>query len=82
LLALVDLTFDDCFAVRDIKLKPRTDNNELNIEFPKRRSTKLSNDGYFYAIAHPKTKEMYRYIKDTIIEAYNNRCENGNGQRV
>ena len=64
--AVVSVTFDDCFAVHDIKVIENED--KVFIAMPNKRLK----DGTFKDVAHPINFEFRQYIEGKVIEAYNN----------
>ncbi|MDY6314902.1 MAG: septation regulator SpoVG [Clostridia bacterium] len=62
--AVVSVTFDDCFVVRDIKIIEGQD--KLFIAMPSRKMP----DGGFRDIAHPINAETREMIESTVIEMY------------
>ena len=64
--AIASVTFDDCFAVHDIKVIENED--KVFIAMPNKRLK----DGTFKDVAHPINFEFRQYIEGKVIEAYNN----------
>lgn len=62
--AVVSVTFDDCFAVHDIKVIEGQE--KLFAAMPSRKTP----DGEFKDIAHPINAEMREIIQKAIIEKY------------
>lgn len=62
--AVVSVTFDDCFVVRDIKIIEGQD--KLFIAMPSRKMP----GGEFRDIAHPINAETRDMIESTVIEKY------------
>lgn len=63
--AIASVTFDDCFAVHDIKVIENED--KVFVAMPNRRMK----DGSFKDVAHPVNFETRKYIEEIIINAYN-----------
>ena len=63
--AVVSVTFDDAFAVHDIKVIEGQD--KLFVAMPSRKTP----DGEFKDIAHPINAETREIIHQAIIEKYN-----------
>ncbi len=63
--AVVSVTFDDAFAVHDIKVIEGQD--KLFVAMPSRKTP----DGEFKDIAHPINAETREIIQKAIIEKYN-----------
>ena len=61
---IVSVTFDDMFAVHDIKIVQGAD--RLFVAMPSRRD----DTGMFRDIVHPMTKQFRRELEDDILEAY------------
>ena len=66
--AFVNVTFDDDFVVRGMKVI--AGKNGLFVAMPSRRSK----DGSFRDIAHPINNEMRKRLEDTVLEEYNKKC--------
>lgn len=64
--AIASVTFDDCFAVHDIKVIENED--KVFVAMPNKRLK----DGNFKDVAHPINFDFRRYIEDQVIDAYNN----------
>ena len=64
--AIASVTFDDCFAVHDIKVIENED--KVFIAMPNKRLK----DGTFKDVAHPINFEFRQFIEAKVIEAYNN----------
>ncbi len=62
--AVVSVTFDDCFVVRDIKIIEGQD--KLFIAMPSRKMS----DGGFRDIAHPINADTREMIESAVIEKY------------
>ena len=62
--AVVSVTFDDCFVVRDIKIIEGQD--KLFIAMPSRKMS----DGEFRDIAHPINADTREMIESAVIEKY------------
>lgn len=62
--AVVSVTFDNCFAVHDIKVINAKD--KLFIVMPSRKNA----DGTFRDIVHPITAEFRKELEDSVIKAY------------
>lgn len=62
--AIVSITFDDIFVVHDIKIIDG--DTGLFIAMPSKKAA----DGMFRDIAHPINQETREYLKQVIIEAY------------
>ena len=67
--AVVSVTFDDAFAVHDIKVIEGQD--KLFVAMPSRKTP----DGEFKDIAHPINAETREIIQKAIIEKYNEAAE-------
>lgn len=63
--AVVSITFDDAFAVHDIKVIEGQD--KLFVAMPSRKTP----DGEFKDIAHPINAETREIIQKAVIEKYN-----------
>jgi len=63
--AFVTVTFDKCFAVRNMKIV-QTDDKGLMLCMPSRRLP----DGSFKDVAHPVTAEFRAYIEKNIFDAF------------
>ncbi|MBR1422556.1 MAG: septation regulator SpoVG [Ruminococcus sp.] len=61
---IVSVTFDDMFAVHDIKIVQGSD--RLFVAMPSRRD----DSGMFRDIVHPMTKQFRRELEDDILDAY------------
>ena len=68
--ALVTVVFEDCFAVRNIKVIEGRD-GKLFVAMPSRRL----GSGRYVDIAHPINREFRRYLEDVILEAYEDERE-------
>ncbi|MBE7030302.1 MAG: septation regulator SpoVG [Ruminococcaceae bacterium] len=64
--AIASITFDDCFAVHDIKVIEN--NDKVFVAMPNKRLK----DGTFKDVAHPINIEARQYIESAVIDAYNN----------
>jgi len=67
--AFVNVTFDDQFVVRGMKVIKGS--NGFFISMPSRKMP----DGTFRDIAHPITKEFREFIEKVILEKYNEKLE-------
>lgn len=67
--AIASITFDDSFAVHDIKILEG--NNGLFVAMP----SKKIGEGNFKDVAHPITSEARKKVTDIILEAYRNQSE-------
>ncbi len=63
--AFANITFDDCFVVRGLKVIDG--DTGLFISMPSRRRV----DGTFQDVAHPIENEMRRNIEEAVLQAYN-----------
>ena len=61
---IVSVTFDDMFAVHDIKIVQGSD--RLFVAMPSRRD----DSGMFRDIVQPMTKQFRRELEDDILDAY------------
>ena len=68
--AVVSITFDDAFVVRDIKIIEGQD--KLFVAMPSRKLP----DGEFKDIAHPINSEMRNLIETAVLEQYQRELEN------
>ena len=69
--ALVSVTFDNTFAVHDIKI---IDGDErLFLAMPSRRMP----DGQYRDIVHPVGSDLRRELEDKVLRAYLNEKRNG-----
>lgn len=64
--AIASNTFDDCFAVHDIKVIENE--GKVFVAMPNKRLK----DGTYKDVAHPINFDFRRYIETNIIDAYNN----------
>ena len=64
--AIASITFDDCFAVHDIKVIENE--GKVFVAMPNKRLK----DGTYKDVAHPINFDFRRYIETNIIDAYNN----------
>lgn len=64
--AIASVTFDDCFAVHDIKVIENED--KVFIAMPNKRLK----DGTFKDVAHPINFEFRQIMEAKVIEAYDN----------
>ncbi len=64
--AIASITFDDCFAVHDIKVIEN--NDKIFVAMPNKRLK----DGTFKDVAHPINFEARQFIESAVIDAYNN----------
>jgi len=62
--AFVNVTFDNCFVVRGMKVIQG--NNGLFISMPSRKAT----DGSYRDVAHPINNEFRKQIEQAILEKY------------
>lgn len=62
--ALVSITFDNCFAIHDVKIIDG--NDRLFLAMPSRPI----GDGKYRDIVHPIGKKMRDYIESTVLEEY------------
>ncbi len=62
--AFVNVTFDNCFVVRGMKVIQG--NNGLFISMPSRKAT----DGTYRDVAHPINNEFRRQIEQAILDKY------------
>jgi stage V sporulation protein G len=69
--AFVNVTFDDVFVVRGMKVIKGT--NGFFISMPSRKMP----DGSYRDIAHPIRNEFRQYIEKEIIQEYNKTLESG-----
>ena len=67
--AFVNVTFDDQFVVRGMKIIKSA--NGFFVSMPSRKMA----DGTFRDIAHPITKEFRELIEKAILEKYNEKLE-------
>lgn len=72
--AVVSVTFDDAFAVHDIKVIEGQD--KLFVAMPSRKTP----DGEFKDIAHPINAETRELLQKAIIEKYNEAAAEDAGQ--
>ena len=63
--AIASITFDDCFAIHDVKVIEN--NDKIFVAMPNKRLK----DGTFKDVAHPINFEARQYIETQVIEAYN-----------
>lgn len=63
--AIASITFDDCFAIHDIKIIEN--NDKVFVAMPNKRLK----DGTFKDVAHPINAETRQYIEESVITAYN-----------
>jgi len=63
--AIASITFDDCFAIHDVKVIEN--NDKIFVAMPNKRLK----DGTFKDVAHPINFEARQYIENKVIEAYN-----------
>ncbi len=64
--AIASVTFDDCFAVHDIKVIENE--SKVFVAMPNKRLK----DGTFKDVAHPINFEFRQYVESKVLEAYNN----------
>lgn len=69
LLAFANVTFDDCFVVRGLKVIDGTDG--LFISMPSRKRP----DGTYQDVAHPIDNNIRMEIEDAVMDAYDRACE-------
>ena len=62
--AIASVTFDDCFAVHDIKVIENED--KVFVAMPNKRLK----DGTFKDVAHPINKETRQMFTDEILKEY------------
>lgn len=62
--AIASITFDDCFAVHDIKVIENED--KVFVAMPNKRLK----DGTFKDVAHPINYEFRQYLESKILDAY------------
>ena len=67
--AFVNVTFDDDFVVRGMKVIEGK--NGLFVAMPSRRSK----DGTFRDIAHPINNDMRKRLEDVVLEEYRKKCK-------
>ncbi len=67
--AFVNVTFDDDFVVRGMKVIDGR--NGLFVAMPSRRSK----DGTFRDIAHPINNDMRKRLEDIVLEEYHKKCK-------
>lgn len=72
--AFVNVTFDDQFVVRGLKVIKGS--NGFFISMPSRKMP----DGTFKDIAHPINKEFREFIEQIILEKYNEKLEEEKSQ--
>ncbi len=65
----VNVTFDDAFVVRGMKVI--SGNDGYFVAMPSRKRS----DGTYQDIAHPVTMEMRRQIEEKVLKAYENALE-------
>lgn len=63
--AIASVTFDDCFAVHDIKVIKNE--GKVFIAMPNKRLK----DGSFKDVAHPINFDFRQYIETKVLEMYN-----------
>ena len=63
--AIASITFDDCFAIHDVKVIEN--NDKIFVAMPNKRLK----DGTFKDVAHPINFEARQNIESKVIEAYN-----------
>lgn len=63
--AIASITFDECFAIHDIKVIENED--KVFVAMP----NKKLKDGTFKDIAHPINSDTRKYIEDAVIKAFN-----------
>ncbi len=69
LLAFANVTFDDCFVVRGLKVIDGSDG--LFISMPSRKRP----DGTYQDVAHPIDNNIRMEIEDAVMAAYDNACD-------
>lgn len=74
--AFVNVTFDNQFVVRGMKVIKSS--NGFFVSMPSRRMP----DGTFRDIAHPITKEFREFIEKKILEKYNEKLEEEKSKEV
>lgn len=62
--AFANVTFDDCFVVRNMKVVDGT--NGLFICMPARKAA----DGTYKDIVHPIHQEFRKYLEENVLNAY------------
>ena len=67
--AFVNVTFDDQFVIRGMKIIKGS--NGFFVSMPSRKMP----DGSFRDVAHPITKEFRQFIEKIILEKYNQQLE-------
>ena len=67
--AFVSVTFDNCFAVRNMKVV--VGNKGLILCMPSRKMA----DETYKDLAHPITQEFRSYLESNILQAYHNEVE-------
>ena len=67
--AFVNVTFDDQFVIRGMKIIKGS--NGFFVSMPSRKMP----DGSFRDVAHPITKEFRQFIEKVILEKYNQQLE-------
>jgi len=72
--AYVSVTFNDCFAVHNMKVIDGK--NGIFVAMPSRKTNK----GDFKDVAHPITVEFRTTLQDAILEAYAQAPEGGDGE--
>lgn len=70
--AVVSVTFDDAFAIHDIKLISANDKNFIVMP-----SKKVS-DGTYRDVCHPINAEFRASIESAVLEAYENALKEAN----
>ena len=63
--AIASITFDDCFAIHDVKVIEN--NDKIFVAMPNKRLK----DGTFKDVAHPINFETRAMIEKAVIDAYN-----------
>ncbi len=69
--AYVNITIDDCFMVRGLKIIHGS--NGLFVAMP----NKKGKNGLFRDVAHPINSETRKMIEDTVLEEYERVMESG-----
>ena len=67
--AFVSVTFDNCFAVRNMKVVEG--NKGLILCMPSRKAA----DGTYKDLAHPITQEFRSYLEEAVLQAYHAEVE-------
>ena len=64
--AFAEITLDDCFVVRNIRIVESPKTNQLMVCMPSRQSK----DGVFHDIAHPINTEFRAQIEQAVFDAF------------